>query len=129
MFQVLQRVLSLNQFQSLCENDQLSLLLCCWHRLLLWICAKNKFSFQVISKPDKKQQNHGRHHGNFGSGGDTMNQPSMAFVKCECSIISSPSSLLLWTSSWWMRKRIDCFFHFLQTSLLTSKIVIAMIKL
>lgn len=92
--QVLKKTFSMDLFKGLCENDQFSLLMCCWHRLLLWISAKNKFSFQVTSKSEQQNSfdTSGIFHANRTSSA-TMNQPSMAFVKSIACFISKYGNL------------------------------------
>lgn len=74
------KVFTLQPFHDLRETDRVSIVLNCWHRLLLWIYAENKFTFQVTTVNDCAQQGlESPNHKKLAQ----INHPSMAFVKCK----------------------------------------------
>jgi len=76
--QMLCKLFTLPQFVDLVEADKILLTLNCWHRLLLWIYAEQKFSFKVTHLPEFESQLSSKE-----SKAKRINQPSMAFVKCK----------------------------------------------
>ncbi|XP_067946737.1 orphan steroid hormone receptor 2-like [Watersipora subatra] len=89
--EMINKIFALKQFHSIQEPDKIRLVVNCWHRLLLWIFADNKFAFQVRSLSctphcPGESSSHQIHQ-------PQLNHPSMAFVRSVAAFIQRYESL------------------------------------